>query len=127
MAIINSISNTASVLYNSVPIASLPAVTNLLLPPTILKTVSSALASIGDVLTYTVAVANLGLTAMSSLPFTDVLPHGVTYVDGSFTLNGGTVTPTINGQTLTYTIASIAALGTATITFRATVIGGTTP
>lgn len=127
MAIINSISNTASVLYNSVPIASLPVITNLLLPPTILKTVSSPLASIGDVLTYTVAVANLGLTAMSSLPFTDVLPEGVTYVDGSFTLNGGTVTPTLTGQTLTYTIASIAALGTATITFQATVVGGTTP
>lgn len=124
MAIINSVSNVASVLFDGVPIVSLPAVTDLLLVPTILKTVDKPLASIGEVLTYTVTIVNLGLTAMTNLPFTDVLPAGVTYVDGSFKLNGGTVIPTLTGSTLTYTIASIAALGTATIQFQATVVGG---
>lgn len=124
MAVINLISNTASVLYNTTPINSLPVVTNLLLPPTILKTVDKAVASIGDVLTYTILISNLGLTIMNNLPFTDILPDGITYVEGSFKLNNSTVTPTITGKTLTYTLGSIAALGTATINFQATIVGG---
>lgn len=124
MAIINSISNVASVVYNTVPINSIPVVTNLLLPPTILKVVDKVLASIGEVLTYTVTITNIGLTSISDLPFTDVLPDGITYVDGSFKLNNSTVTPTITDQTLSYTISSIAALGIATISFQSTVVGG---
>lgn len=124
MPVINSVSNIASVLYNSTPINSLPAVTDLLLAPTIVKTVDKLVANIGDILTYTVTIVNLGLTAITSLPFTDVLPDGVTYVGGSFSLNGSVVSPTITDQTLTYTIGSIAALGTATIQFQVTVVGG---
>lgn len=126
MAVINTLSNTASITYGGNTITSLPAVTALLLAPTIVKIVDKSTASIGDVLNYTITVLNPSASPSPTIPFTDVVPAGATYVAGSFKLNNTTVTPTITGSTLTYTIPSIASLGTATITFQVTVVGGTT-
>lgn len=124
MALINKLDNTATVTYNGSPINSNTVETLLLVAPTLLKAVDKLVASIGDVLTYTVTVTNVGLTAITNLPFTDVLPDGSTYVTSSFKLNGAAATPTLTGNTLTYTIPNIAALGTASLTFQVTVVGG---
>lgn len=125
MAIINTLSNTASVTYGGNTITSLPAVTALLLAPTIVKVVDKATASIGDTLTYTITVTNLATTAITNLPLSDTVPAGASYVASSFKVNGASATPTVTGTTLTYTIPSIPALGAATIIFQATVVGGT--
>ena len=126
MALINKIDNTASVTYGGNPINSNSVSTVLLLAPTLLKSVDKLTANIGDTLTYTVTVTNVGLNALTNLPFTDVVPAGATFVTGSFNVNGTAATPTVTNNTLTYTIPSIASLGTANIQFQVKVVGGTT-
>lgn len=125
MALINKLDNIASVTYGGNPINSNTVSTVLLLAPTLLKAVDKLTASIGDTLTYTVTVTNVGLNPLTNLPFTDNVPAGTTFVTGSFTVNGTAATPTITNNTLTYTIPSIASLGTASLQFQAKVIGGT--
>ncbi len=124
MAIINRIENTASVTFDGAPVNSNSVETLLSLAPTVLKVVDKLTASLGDTLNYTVTVTNVGLTAMSDLPFTDILPPGTVYVEDSFTVNSSAATPDLTDNTLTYTIPSIAALGTAVIGFQVDVIGG---
>ncbi|WP_040195737.1 DUF11 domain-containing protein [Candidatus Soleaferrea massiliensis] len=124
MAIINKLSNQASVTYGGAPINSNTVETVLLLAPTVVKAVDKLTASIDDILTYTVTVTNLGLNELTSLPFTDVIPTGGEYVADSFKVNGTAATPTVTTNTLTYTIANIAALGTASIEFQVKVVGG---
>ena len=124
MAIINKIENVASVTYNGSTLSSLPAETLLLVMPIITKAVDKAVAGIGDILTYTIVITNLGLVAMTNLPFKDVIPAGAEYEEGSFKLNGATVVPAYSDNTLTYSIPSIAGVGTATIVFQVQVVGG---
>ncbi len=124
MALINRIDNIASVTYDGETIDSLPAETLLLLAPTITKAVDMPTASIGDILTYDVTITNVGLTEITDLAFSDTIPAGSEYVDGSFKLDGTTVTPVIAGGVLSYTIPTITALGNAVIQFQVEVIGG---
>ncbi len=124
MALINKVENTASITYDGNPVNSNSVQTLLLLPPTILKAVDKPLASVGQVLTYTVTVTNVALGELTNLPFTDALPEGTTYVADSFKVNGTAATPTVTGNTLTYTIPQIAALGVATLQFQVTIVGG---
>lgn len=124
MALINQVDNTASVVYDGATIDSNTVSTLLLLPPTIVKVVDKLTASIGDVLTYTITITNVSLSAYTDIPFADIVADGATYVTDSFTVNGTATTPTITGQTLSYTIANLAALGVVNIQFQVTVIGG---
>lgn len=124
MAVINQIQNTAEITYNGSTIESLPATTLILVLPTILKAVDKAIANIGENLTYTITITNIGLVAMVDIPFSDTVPLGAEYIDGTFILNGSTVTPTITDRTLSYTIPSIPALGIATVEFQVEVVGG---
>lgn len=124
MALINKLSNTASVTYDGQTVESNAAQTLLALPPTVTKAVDKASAKVGDTLTYTVTVANVSLSALTDLPFTDTLPAGSAYVADSFTVDSTAATPTVTGNTLTYTIPNIDASATATIQFRVTVEGG---
>lgn len=125
MAVINRLDNIASIQYNGQTISSLPASTILLVLPTILKAVDKPTAAIGETLSYTVTITNVGLSAMTNIPFTDIIPAGATYIANTFQVNSSAVTPTITANTLTYTIPTIAALGVAVITFQVTVVGGT--
>lgn len=125
MAVINKLENIASITYGGATINSNPVDTLLLLAPTIVKAVDKLTASVGDTLTYTVTITNVSLSAVSNLPFTDVLPAGTVFVSGSFTANGAAVTPMLTANTLTYTIPSIAALGTAVLQFQVKIEGGT--
>lgn len=124
MSIINRVENIATITYDGNTIHSLPTETLLLVLPTILKTVDKAIASIGEILTYTVTITNIGLTSIANLVFSDIIPAGTDYVDGSFKLNGSTVVPTIASNTLSYTLPTIAALGIDVIRFQVEVVGG---
>lgn len=125
MALINKVDNTASVTYGGSPVNSNSVSTVLLLAPTIVKAVDKLTASIGDTLTYTVTITNLALNPLNNLPFTDNLPAGTTFVTGSFTVNSAAATPTLTSNTLTYTIPTVAALGTAVLQFQVKIVGGT--
>ena len=124
MAVINQLTNKASVTYEGGPVTSNSVDTLLLLPPTLQKAVDKLTASIGDTLTYTVTVTNPGLTELAQLPFTDVLPEGSTYIVDSFTENGAPAVPTVAGNTLTYTIAALEAGSAVVLAFQALVTGG---
>ncbi|MGL4772242.1 MAG: DUF7507 domain-containing protein, partial [Clostridium sp.] len=52
------------------------------------KAVTKAYATINDVLTYTVTVVNSGNTIAKNINFRDVVPTGVTFVNGSVTIDG---------------------------------------
>lgn len=124
MALINSIDNFASIVYDGDTINSNQVSTILLLPPTIVKSVDKLISNIGDTLTYTIVITNVALSAITDLPFSDTIPAGAEYTESSFKLNGTTVTPTIADDTLNYTIPSIGILGVATITFQVDIVGG---
>ena len=123
MPLINRLDNTASVTYNGTAVTSNPVSTLLLLPPTVVKAVDHLTASIGDTLTYTVTVTNVSLSPISNLPFSDTLPEGALYLTDSFALNGSPVSPTVSGSTLSYTIPTIPAAGSAVLTFQVLVEG----
>lgn len=124
MALINKIDNSANIVYGGNTINSNTVTTLLLLAPTILKAVDKLTANVGDTLTYTITITNIALSPITNLAFTDTIAAGATYIASSFALNGTAATPTVNGNTLSYTIASIAALGTAVITFQVKIVGG---
>lgn len=58
---------------------------------TTLKTVDKEYANVGDIITYTLALYNSGNTLANNVVIHDVLPHGVSFVEGS--LSGATGTP----------------------------------
>lgn len=124
MAVINKLDNLASIVFEGNTINSNTVETILSLAPTILKAVDKLTANIGDILTYTVTLTSVSLSTITNLPFTDVLPAGCTYVPGSFTVNTTPATPTLTGNTLTYTIPTIIGLAVATIKFQVEVVGG---
>ena len=124
MAIINKLDNLASITYGGNTMNSNTVSTLLLLAPTILKAVDKPAASIGDTLTYTITISNLALSALTNLPLTDTIADGAVYQPDSFRVNGTAATPTITNNTLTYTIPTIPAVGTAVITFQVLVKGG---
>ena len=124
MATITSISNVASAAYNGSIVESSAAVTQLLLDPTIEKKVDKPVATIGEILTYTVTIENVSEIPISNVTFSDDIPVGSNYVVGSFTVNGVTVTPTITESVLSYSISSIPASSSMVISFQAIVVGG---
>lgn len=124
MAVINQINNQANIIFNGNPIISEFASTLLQLPPTILKTVDKAIASINDILTYTITIANTSLVELKNIVFNDTLAMGGQYVENSFTVNSVVTAPTITNNVLTYTIPTIAVGIPTIITFQVKVIGG---
>ena len=85
------------------------------------KSVNLAYADVGSTLIYTVTVNNTGNISATGVVFTDVPPAGTTFVPGSVIVNGGAV-PAANPVT-GFTLPSIAAGGTATVSFQASVNG----
>ena len=118
--------HAASITYGGNTITSNTATTLLLLAPTIAKAVDKPTAGIGDTLTYTLTITNLALSALTNLPLTDTIPQGAAYQTDSFKVNGTAAAPTVTGNTLTYTIPTVPAAGTAVVTFQVLVKGGST-
>lgn len=124
MAVINKVNNTANVVYDGKIMNSNTVSTLLLLAPLVTMAVDKLTANIGEFLSYTITITNVSLSTYTNILFTDVIANGATYVVDSFKVNGAAATPLVNGQTLSYTIANIAALGVVSIHFQSKVIGG---
>ena len=84
------------------------------------KSVDRARASIGNTLTYTLAVTNNGSTPNSAAVITDTLPAGVTFVASA---SGCTAA----GATVTCNVGALAAGQTRAFTFTATVDSSVAP
>lgn len=61
------------------------------------KAVDKNFADVGDTVTYTIVMKNLGTTTATPVIFQDTIPNDTTYVAGSFTQNGAAV-PGANPQ-----------------------------
>ncbi len=86
------------------------------------KTVNNGTPRVGDTVTFTLAASSPnGPATAENTVVTDVLPAGLTYVDGSLPTGASYDAPT---RTITWTIGSLAKGATPSITFRAVV---TTP
>ncbi|MHA6484835.1 DUF7507 domain-containing protein [Paenibacillus sp. strain BS8-2] len=83
------------------------------------KTVSSTVATLGDVLTYSSVVTNNGVQPITNVVFSDVIPTGLDFVAGSVTVNGSAA-PIANPAT-GIALSNIAPGGSATISFQVVV------
>lgn len=92
-------------------------------PGNFIKSVSSANANIGDIITYTLNVKNTGNTPANNVIITDSVPLGTTYVAGSTTSN---VSFTGDPTTSIKLTAPLAASQIVTISFKVK-IGNTIP
>lgn len=81
-------------------------------PPSLTKTASSASATVGDVMTFTIVLDNPTAAALTNVTVGDVLPAGMVY--GTHVASLGTLA--VAGQTLTWSIPSVPAGGSATLT-----------
>lgn len=80
--------------------------------PVLSKTASASSAVVGDVVTFTVVASNPYATPLSAVAVTDTLPTGMSYVTHVATLGSLSA----SGQLLTWTIPSLPANGSATLT-----------
>ncbi|MZF46104.1 DUF11 domain-containing protein [Bacillus anthracis] len=97
-AVLNTASAIATFLLNPLqpPVtttnSSNTTVVTIPLPPpgevTATKTVDVAAGAVGDVLTYTVLISNVGIIPVADVFFQDVIPEGTTFVEGSVTIGG---------------------------------------
>ncbi|MDD5433531.1 MAG: DUF11 domain-containing protein, partial [Candidatus Pacebacteria bacterium] len=80
---------------------------------TLIKQANKTQVSSGDEITFTITYKNLGTGTANNLVITDPIPTGLSYVAGS-----GTVSPTFINNILTWTIASVGANSSGSVSFR---------
>ena len=85
------------------------------------KQVNLATAAPDDTLIYTVVVTNDGPSTATDVDLTDTLPTGVTFVSGTTTVAGQSVSGNAGSQTVTSTIGTLLNGQSATITINATI------
>ncbi|WP_144466596.1 DUF7507 domain-containing protein [Bacillus nitratireducens] len=85
----------------------------------VMKSVSATEAGVGDTLTYTVRIQNIGTVAATNVSFLDPIPSGTTFVANSVTING-TPQPGLN-PTTGFPLANIPVGGMVTVTFQITI------
>ncbi|MED2183241.1 hypothetical protein [Bacillus wiedmannii] len=124
------VSNEANVTYTSQPDPTLPPITTTIPTPiaeTIVqnaelesnKTVDLSVANIGDTLTYTITLENIGNIPMTNVSVIDQPPVGTQFIVDSVTVNGGSqlgVDPSIG-----IPIGTIQPNQIVTITFQVTI------
>lgn len=92
----------------------------LLLSITMVKSQSLLIVNSGDTQTYTIVITNPNIFTVDNFAFSDIIPAGMSYVTGTFKINGTVVTPTISGNTISRTINPLA-IGVTTVTFNCNV------
>lgn len=123
------LSNTFNVTSNEFPnkLVSPPSTNNIYDKANVFfsKTSEPPVVRPGEAITYTFTVRNKSkATPLNLLKIRDDLPVGLTYVQGSSTLDGAPITPVVptdNPRALVWTLASLAPGQSAEIRFRATV------
>jgi uncharacterized repeat protein (TIGR01451 family) len=87
---------------------------------TVVKSTDSIDAIVGDIITYTIVVTNLGISAVNNVIMIDPIPVGSQFVAGSITVDG---TPRPSGSPASgIVIGTIAAGASSTITFQVQVV-----
>lgn len=84
------------------------------------KSTPSTALTVGDTLTYSILVANGGLAPVDNVIFSDPIPQGTSFLTGSVTV-GGVPQPSAN-PAAGFSLGSIAAGNSVTLTFSVTVI-----
>ena len=123
---VNPIFNIARADYEFFPFAGYPATSFSNSNPasvliiqremTNVKSVDKAFAIKGDILTYTSVITNTGNIPVTDIFFTDNVPVGTTFVNGSVTVNG-TGFPAYNPQT-GFFVGNLTPQASATVTFQ---------
>ena len=87
------------------------------------KTVNKTTAALGEILLYTVKLENSGDAPVTNLAVTDIMPHGIAYVEKSTSINGTAAADPRTGpaRTLLWSVASLPAGGSISISYRAVV------
>ncbi|EJQ46403.1 hypothetical protein IEE_01902 [Bacillus cereus BAG5X1-1] len=129
-AVVNTASATATFLLNPLqpPVtttnSSNTTVVTIPLPPpgevTATKTVDVATGAVGDVLTYSVLITNVGIIPVTDVLFQDVIPEGTTFVENSVTI-GGIQQLGLNPEIGFTVIPLLNAGGSITVTFQVTI------
>lgn len=83
------------------------------------KEISQSNAQLGDIITYTITLTNTCKSSLTNVMFQDILPDGLTFVEGSVTVNGS-ADRSANLET-GFTITNVVGESTTTITFQARV------
>lgn len=123
----NPISNTANITFQYTPIAGGTTFNGLATSNSAgtqinladingTKSVNKLFTDIGETLTYSIALANVGNIAATNVIYTDTIPSGTTFIPGSVTVNG--VTQAGANPANGISIGSIAANSTTTISFQ---------
>ncbi len=118
-------SNTASVLAAGLAAAVFSnAATHHQVPATIsvTKTASATTVTAGDRVDYQIVVAPVGGIAYGATMIVDTLPPGEIYAPGTARVNGRPLQPAVSGNTLIWTLPSLAA--PATITYSIAIAPG---
>lgn len=129
-AVLNTASATATFLLNPLqpPVtttnSSNTTVVTIPLPPpgevTATKAVDVATGAVGDVLTYSVLITNVGIIPVTDVLFQDVIPEGTTFVENSVTI-GGVQQFGLNPE-IGFTVTPLLiAGGSITVTFQVTI------
>ncbi|PFJ11880.1 beta strand repeat-containing protein [Bacillus thuringiensis] len=119
----NPISNTANITFQYTPIAGGTTFNGLATSNSAgtqinladingTKSVNKLFTDIGETLTYSIALTNIGNIAATNVIYTDPIPSGTTFIPGSVTVNG--VTQAGANPTNGISIGSIAANSTTT-------------
>ena len=123
----NPISNTANITFQYTPIAGGTTFNGLATSNSAgtqvnladingTKSVNKLFTDIGETLTYSIALANIGNIAATNVIYTDPIPSGTTFVPGSVTVNGATQTGANPATGIS--IGAIAANSTTTVSFQ---------
>ena len=88
---------------------------------TFTKTQSCQYFITGGTITYCIEIDNRSDVEFDSLRWFDVLDNRLTYVNNTFTANGAPKTPTINGQEISWSFATLHRHERITICFTAKV------
>ena len=86
------------------------------------KTVNDTSPNIGDVLTFTLEISNSGPDTATNLSVTDIVPAGFSYLPASIAGGSSTDDSSPAGSGLQWSIASLAAGASISLTFQATVL-----
>jgi LPXTG-site transpeptidase (sortase) family protein len=86
------------------------------------KQVNDATPNVGDIVTFTLTIANAGPSTATNIDVTDVLPSGYTYVPASITGGDTRNDSSPAGTGLTWRINSLASGGSVNLTYQATVL-----
>ncbi len=85
------------------------------------KLVSKRQAQVGEVVSFTVLLANTGLASATGVVVSDTHTAGMSILPGSVSVSAGSFTPGLNGGQ--WAIASLPAGATATLTYSASITG----